>query len=170
MGEACRRALAKIKPMALVDDPVKKTRHGIAGIGRKIGKRTRKAPGLHARQFMREVMSSRREIEKTLAAILGPGALVNEAGTDKFLENSRQTLLCDIKDFQQFGHSESLMAVDEMQDAMMCTAKRMLGKKPVRLSHEITVGKKEQLDQLEIRRWLVGYRFFFQHDPEFQRL
>jgi hypothetical protein len=122
---------------------------GAARLRRQLVHDFQQTGGLQRSKFAREFRALRGQVEEALAAIDDAGARLDEAALDELLEDAVEALLGDPQYVEQRRDREARAAIDEMEHAVMRSAKAVIFKEPVSVAHEIAVGEKKQLYELE---------------------
>ena len=82
-------------------------------------------------------------IQQTLAPIVLPANLRNEAAIAQVLQHPRKTLLGDIEDFEEIGNANARMPANEMQRPVMRAPEAQLGEDFIGISGEVAVGEEQ---------------------------
>ncbi len=113
---------------------------------------------MRAGQPQGELGALRRDVEQALAAVELALLLLDVAHVDELLEHAPQRLLGDLQNVQQLRNLHARVAIDEMQDPVMCAAEPESHEDVVRIADEVAIGEKQKLDQVPDRFWLAGGR------------
>src|SRR5215510_3349969 len=103
---------------------------------------------LQRREPERQGLSLRRHIEEALTAILLALPLQHITLIDELLEHAAERLFRDVEDLEQIRNLHAGVAVDEMQHPMMRPPETKFQKHLVGVADEVTVGKKQQFDDV----------------------
>src|SRR5690606_10013764 len=95
-------------------------------------------------------------IKLALSPVSRARHLNNIAGVDELLKHTRQTLLGDAQNIQQFSNSQPRPVRDEVQHAVMGAAETVADQNVVRIRREVAIGEENKLDQGEIDQFLVA--------------
>src|SRR5215204_249081 len=125
----------RMGPIRRVDHGQQEAARGILQAVVSVRKGAHDAPGLQLGETTRQLMARSCGEKEALAAVCGPGPLLDEALLDELLEDAVEALLGDAQDVQKLGDGKAGLPVDEVEDAVMSAA-------------EVAIGEKEQLDQI----------------------
>jgi hypothetical protein len=92
--------------------------------------------------------------------------LDDKALPDQLTENTAQALLGDPQNAEQLAHGHLRMSSDEVNDAMMGTAKAVFREDYIGLCGKITIGEKQELNALAdllLVRETRGNGFYVRH-------
>ncbi len=106
---------------------------------------------MQRRELERELLTLGRDVKQTLPAVLRAFTLHHVTLVDQLLEDAAERLLGDAKNVEQLGDLHAGIAIDEVQDPVMRTAKAELDQHLVRIADEIAISKEQQLDEIPER-------------------
>lgn len=103
---------------------------------------------LRLRQLPLEFSPLRRQLEETLAPIVGSRPLDNELLSNQLTKNTAQALLCYAQNTKQLADAYLRVASNKMDDAVMGAAKTVFCEDGVRFSSKVTIREKQEFDTL----------------------
>src|SRR3712207_5439544 len=89
------------------------------------------APGLQLGETTRQLMARSCGEKEALAAVRGPGPLLDEPLLDELLQDAVEALLGDAQNVQKLGDGQAGLPIDEMENAVMGAAEAVVAKDAV---------------------------------------
>src|SRR5271166_5722075 len=97
-------------------------------------------------------------MQKPLAAVARTFPLHDIPLIHQLLEDPAERLLGDAQKLEQVRDLHARVAIDKMEQAMMCASEAEFGEHLVRVADEVPIGEKEELDQVPDRLGRRGVR------------
>jgi hypothetical protein len=135
-----------------LDHGEKKTARHLVGLRARQLECAGDAVDLEFSQFIGQTHAFRGQVKPPLTQVGGTWALLDEPFFPQVLENTGEALLGNLEDVQQFGNFQAGIAVDEMQDAVMCAPEPIPLQNRIGIAGEIAISKIEQLHKTDERR------------------
>jgi hypothetical protein len=134
-----------------IDHGGQKLAYRLARLGTQPRKRPCNPRGLQPGEPHRQGRPFRSGIEKPLTPILWASPLLDIPFVQKLLEHASKRLFRDLQNVEEVSNLDPGIAIDEMQNSVMCPAELQCGENVIGVTHEISVRKEQELDNVPYR-------------------